>query len=169
MGIGLTQLGTIKQTLTDIATMVTASLNNLASAQPVTMASIVYFASVGFLIGYLFTRIYVSSVLADTDVTRDTTIQKKMQDLINLNFDVQTLSAEGNELLKRILHDFKQGTPHRLPEGERLQSAQYTALHELAERALIYSPNGDDWHSESIVELTPIAQNNSVRIAQDVL
>ena len=169
VGIGLTQLGAIKQTVTDIAAMVTASLNNLASAQPVTMASIVYFASVGFLIGYLFTRIYVSSVLADADVTLDTTIQKKIHSLIHLDFDVPTLSREGKELLKTILHDCEQGTPYHLPEGERLQSALYTALHELADRAIIGSPNGEDWHPESLVELTPIAQNSSARIVQELL
>jgi hypothetical protein len=65
LGLGLTQIHEIPNQLQRIAKFITVNTN--VSKEPLTISIILYFACLGFLFGYLWTRLYFIKMLRDSD------------------------------------------------------------------------------------------------------
>jgi hypothetical protein len=68
VGVGLTQLGSIADHLRDASTYFGPVLGGPDNGAPAALVIILYFASSGFLLGYLWTRLHLAGELARADV-----------------------------------------------------------------------------------------------------
>lgn len=75
VGVGLTQLGDIPEYLDDGATYLAKALGNNEYSTPIGLWIIIYFSSCGFLFGYLWTRLFLSRALAESEVNALVTAQ----------------------------------------------------------------------------------------------
>lgn len=75
IGVGLTQLYQIPSTLKRLAHYITE--NTKIGNEALLLFVIIYFASIGFLFGYLWTRLYFIKMLSDSDNDVDNDNEKK--------------------------------------------------------------------------------------------
>jgi len=167
VGLGLTQLATIQHMLVDIANAVAGHLNNLHSAQPLIIATIIYYVLSGFIGAYMFTRGWLSNALieADEDIEQGAST---INHLVNLNLEIKELAPHEKNLLRTIITECEHGTPYRLPEDFQQHSEHHTILCTLEERHIIHPQDGGTWQAGTVVELTPIAQKVIETIKQDI-
>jgi len=66
LGLGLTQIHQIPSMLTKVAVFI--NLSSKVGNQAFIILVILYFASLGFLFGYLWTRLYFTRMLRDSDI-----------------------------------------------------------------------------------------------------
>lgn len=96
VGVGLTQIGQIGTLLSDIGNVAASGLEGFAAAKPFFVATIVHFTVCGFLLGYLWTRLYLGRAL--TEAEQASTLKKKVdkyeQDVRALRLAAQQLAGE---------------------------------------------------------------------------
>jgi hypothetical protein len=68
VGVGLTQISALPEALQNYATYTSAGLGNFPSSQVFAVALLVYFLICGFLISYLWTRLYLAGAFRQADV-----------------------------------------------------------------------------------------------------
>jgi len=68
VGVGLTQIGAIPETLQKIAGYLAPGLGNFASSPMFAIAILIYFLICGFLLVYLWTRLYLAGAFRRADV-----------------------------------------------------------------------------------------------------
>lgn len=91
LGVGLTQINEIPNLLQRISQFIMN--NSEGSNQAIIILIILYFGCIGFLFGYLWTRLYFIKMLrdSDNDVNNDAAIsQIKTQITTNINTDIST-------------------------------------------------------------------------------
>ncbi len=71
LGVGLTQLGSIGERLDQLGRTLAPALGGGADAAPVAAALVLYFVLLGFLAGWLLTRLSLPRVLSDADRALD--------------------------------------------------------------------------------------------------
>ncbi|MEV6978213.1 hypothetical protein [Kitasatospora sp. NPDC093806] len=71
LGVGLTQLGSIGERLDRLGTALAPALGGGAGAAPFAAALVLYFLLLGFLAGWLLTRLALPRVLSDADQALD--------------------------------------------------------------------------------------------------
>lgn len=71
VGVGLTQLGAIGRGLGRLAQALAPALGGVASSQPYGLALVVSFLVIGFLTGYLWTRLFLPAVFQRAESERD--------------------------------------------------------------------------------------------------
>jgi uncharacterized membrane-anchored protein YhcB (DUF1043 family) len=97
IGIGLVELGDISETLTSISRAVTASVEGAPSGAGVaTQIVIVIFLVFGFVVGFLWTRIYYGPLQTITDIN----LQDKLRE-IRTELSEQKERAEVNESITK--------------------------------------------------------------------
>ncbi len=68
VGAGLTQIGALRQWLRDIGVNLAPGFGNLESARAFAIVTVLAYLLNGFLIGYLWTRLYLAGALQEADV-----------------------------------------------------------------------------------------------------
>ena len=167
VGIGLTQFNTFKDTLGTISNNIATTIPGLQHAQPVITGSMVYFALVGFLEGYLLARLILPAVFVEAEKGMQK-MKTNLEGLINLNLDLKSLKRQEKELLKTIISTFEEGKEFVLAKEFNSTSEQYYSLLTLEERYLIKPKGGLSWEPEVTVVLTPIAQEIIEKIKKEL-
>ena len=78
VGVGLTQLTSIPAALQQYANFTASGLGNFASSKVFAIALLLYFLICGFLITYLWTRLYLAGALTEAD---QATIQNRLSEV----------------------------------------------------------------------------------------
>ena len=76
VGVGLVQISKLGEIWVNIGNVAGSGMGGFASSQVFSMAIVMYFAISGFLLGYLWTRLYLGRAL--TDAERAYTLKKKL-------------------------------------------------------------------------------------------
>lgn len=92
VGVGLTQLRSIPEGLKNYAEFVAPGLGKTAAAGPYAVALLIFYLVCGFLISYLWTRIYLAGALREADLSA-------------LNFKLQNVSNKVSELERQAAID----------------------------------------------------------------
>jgi hypothetical protein len=98
VGVGLTQLREIGETLTRVANFFAPALAGDAQAQPFALCVIVYFSTTGFMFAYLWSRIYLGHVMDLAEVTH--TVQLEVREQANV--DAHALSGTEQQLAPQM-------------------------------------------------------------------
>ncbi|MDZ4693667.1 MAG: hypothetical protein SGI86_00850 [Deltaproteobacteria bacterium] len=70
VGLGLAHLGTIKSELANLATYLGPAVSLPSTSSPIVTVVVVFYATTGFLLTYIWTRVYFKRVLRESDDTR---------------------------------------------------------------------------------------------------
>lgn len=103
VGVGLTQLASVPAGLKKYADFVAPGLGDAAAAEPYSVALLIFYLVCGFLISYLWTRIYLAGALREADLSA---LDYKLQDVTNkvselerqAAIDARALSIAQNQL-----------------------------------------------------------------------
>lgn len=103
VGVGLTQLASIPEGLKNYADFVAPGLGKTAAAGPYAVALLIFYLVCGFLISYLWTRIYLAGALREADLSA---LNYKLEDVTNkvselerqAAIDARALSIAQNQL-----------------------------------------------------------------------
>jgi hypothetical protein len=79
VGVGLTQLSHIGETLTSVAAFFAPGLTGDAQAQPFALCVIVFFSTAGFMFAYLWSRIYLGQVMDLAEITHNVQLEFREQ------------------------------------------------------------------------------------------
>ena len=166
VGVGLVEFGKIKNFVAQLSTSLAGDMGNIQYARPFLTACILACLVFGFGAGYLLTRLWLSGAFAETSEDVET-INKTIQNLVNLDLDLKHLSHQEADLLKTLINWFEKGEAFILPEQFTPRSEQHQALESLEQRYIIRAIEYGGWESGKTVELTPIAQKMLDNIKQE--
>lgn len=94
VGVGLTQMAQIPNYLRDGAAYLASALGNKPSSAPLGLWVILYFSACGFLVGYLWTRLFLTRALAEADVSAIIVaeVQKAQKDQSQIDAEALSLT-----------------------------------------------------------------------------
>ena len=120
VGVGLTQIATLPSRLDQLATYLASGLGGSPASAVFGVALVTYYLACGFLIGYLWTRLFLASALLRADMTSEI-------DRLRNESNQGKVDATALNLVQRHLH---------WPEGTSLPTAaQVQALKEAIKAA----------------------------------
>ncbi len=85
VGVGLTQLSQIGETLTKVAEFFAPALAGDAQAKPFALCVIVFFTTAGFMFAYLWSRIYLARAMDLADISYEVQHELKEQATVDAN------------------------------------------------------------------------------------
>jgi len=92
VGVGLTQIGQINNVLGEIGDVAARGMGDFTGSKPFSIAMIIYFTLGGFLLGYLWTRLYLGRALTAADTY---SLKKKLD---RFEQDARALRAVADQL-----------------------------------------------------------------------
>jgi hypothetical protein len=107
VGVGLTQLSTIFDTLQRIADSIEIGLGGFPSSKTLALAILVYFPICGFLLGYLWTRLFLASAFKQAELGMRDLLKK----VIGTLFRTEVMLPDGD---RREVQEFRQGLEKQL-------------------------------------------------------
>jgi hypothetical protein len=113
VGVGLTQIGKIGEVLGDIGDVASEGMGGFVGSKPFSIAMTVYFTISGFLLGYLWTRLYLGRAL--TAAERTQSLKKRLD---KFEQDARALRLAEQQLF---------GDDTKLPAQAELDAAMKTA------------------------------------------
>jgi hypothetical protein len=167
VGVGLTQFHALKDVLTGLSTYFSEGLTGVAGIQAMITAIIVIYVILGFLGGYLVTRLFLSRALIEAETGLDeggATDTEKFQPQLG----TAHLTEQEILILTNVINAFQQGSVSIIPKEWMTNSDQYQALIRLRERGLIQLHTPTDWESGKAIELTHEAQQHLERIQEEI-
>lgn len=99
VGIGLTQLSQIPEALQRLSTFIAGGIGNFAGSTIFALATLLYFSISGFLLGFLWTRLYLAGAFRDADRT----LEELQQQVAEINKQ-SDLDARALNLVERQLN-----------------------------------------------------------------
>ena len=102
VGVGLTQLTNIPSTLEKYATGIAPALGGFSGSSAFIIAIFIFFSVDGFLIGYLWTRVYFAGELEQSEASRQK-IEKQVEDLSKKE-DQSKKDTDALHLVDRVLN-----------------------------------------------------------------
>jgi hypothetical protein len=114
VGAGLTQIATLPEHVQVLARYFAPGLGGTPSSEPFATGTLVYFAVCGFLVVYLWSRLYMAGALALADRATVLALSERMED-VNTQIDElkrqAQLDAEALSMLQQQLNPLPDGKP----------------------------------------------------------
>lgn len=106
VGVGLTQLSSVPEALQKYADFVTPGLGEFGGGEPYAVAVLIFYLVCGFLISYLWTRIYLAGALREADVSL---LDVKLQDVTNKVSELERQAAIDAKALSIVQNQLNPG------------------------------------------------------------
>lgn len=120
VGVGLTQLAFVPGHLWTMSANLKEALGNFPSSQVFALAIIIFFSGVGFLYGYLWTRLVLAGAIREADLASIGILKKKV-DETNLRIQrVQDQSTHDSNALNLVHRQLNPGPEIPVPSQEKL-------------------------------------------------
>jgi hypothetical protein len=141
VGVGLTQINAIPGKLDGLATAIGEGMGSAASDKTFALATLVHFLVLGFLFGYLWTRLFLASAFRQADLaalgTLATKVEETKEEMVAFKKQAER-DAEAQSLVTQQLNPSPNAEPVSF---ERLQAAVHGASTHA--RAQIYNQAWD--------------------------
>lgn len=160
VGIGLTQLLTAPGNLWRVCGEFADDLKLDHAAQTGICALVVYFLTIGFLTGYLMTRLYLSGALARADgsLQAERVARKEGERVADLDILLEDLSVNAKSYLKKNWDVLQSDLEYALPDTFQRDSMEHDALRELREKYIVKVIDGRSFRAGRRVVLTALAK-----------
>lgn len=160
VGVGLTQLLLAPSALWRASGKLADGLALSGGGQTAISMIIVYFSIVGFLTGYLMTRLYLSNALARADRTLQDIhkdVKETVERLANLDFHLDDLTGLARAFLRTNWVALRSSTGYKIPDTFQRHTAEHEALRTLKNRLLIRVIEGQSIQPGRHIKFTPLA------------
>lgn len=164
VGVSLTQLWNLPAFFTELSIKVSVAFGVDAKAEALSASLLVYFLVCGFLAGYLLTRVYLAGAFSRADRQW----QRKLQRLINVDFQTETLSPLASKWLRDVLAADSQHRPLQISPGFTRNTDDHNALRELRRRSILTLVEGGQFRPGKNLTLTPLARQAADKLAAEV-
>jgi hypothetical protein len=164
VGVSLTQLWNLPAFFTDLSIKVSAALGVSANAEALSASLLVYFLVCGFLAGYLLTRVYLAGAFSRADRQW----QRRLQRLVNVDFQTDTLSPLAKKWLSDVLAAESQHRLMSIPPDFRRETDDHNALRELRHRSILTVVEGGQFRPDKKLTLTPLARQAANKLRAEV-
>jgi hypothetical protein len=164
VGVSLTQLWNLPAFFTELSTKVSAALGVDSEAEALSASLLVYFLVCGFLAGYLLTRVYLAGAFSRADRQW----QRRLQRLINVDFQTESLSPLAKKWLNEVLAADSQNRLLPIPSDFKRETDDHKALRELRHRSILTLVEGGQFRPEKNLTLTPLAKQAANKLRTEI-
>ena len=157
VGVGLTQLTSIPGYLGDLTRYLAAGLGNRPSDSVFALSLLLYYSVVGFLLGYLWTRLYLAGALRQADLSAIGALASRVEKADRKIDELRKQSELDVEALNLTYRQLNPGTDVPEVSQEQLDAAVAAASPQIRVQIFnqAWNVRGENWRgNKALMELT---------------